>query len=81
MTPAVRRLEEGDKVNLSYTVGPVKEGDQGGENERKGEAEERREGRAREGEAEKKERENPNCGEPPSHSPLQDGADILCSKW
>jgi hypothetical protein len=21
------------------------------------------------------------CGEPPSHSPLQDGADILCSKW
>jgi hypothetical protein len=22
-----------------------------------------------------------DCGEPPSHSPLQDGADILCSKW
>jgi hypothetical protein len=22
-----------------------------------------------------------HCGEPPSHSPLQDGADILCSKW
>jgi hypothetical protein len=21
------------------------------------------------------------CGKPPSHSPLQDGADILCSKW
>jgi hypothetical protein len=21
------------------------------------------------------------CGEPPSHSPLKDGADILCSKW
>ena len=21
------------------------------------------------------------CGEPPSHSPLQDGTDILCSKW
>jgi hypothetical protein len=23
----------------------------------------------------------PWCGEPPSHSPLQDGADILCFKW
>jgi hypothetical protein len=22
-----------------------------------------------------------DCGEPPSHLPLQDGADILCSKW
>jgi hypothetical protein len=22
-----------------------------------------------------------NCWEPPPHSPLQDGADILCSKW
>jgi hypothetical protein len=21
------------------------------------------------------------CRKPPSHSPLQDGADILCSKW
>jgi hypothetical protein len=21
------------------------------------------------------------CGKLPSHSPLQDGADILCSKW
>jgi hypothetical protein len=24
---------------------------------------------------------NLTCGKPPSHSPLQDGADILCSKW
>jgi hypothetical protein len=24
---------------------------------------------------------NSICGEPPSHSLLQDGADILCSKW
>ena len=24
---------------------------------------------------------NVHCGKPPSHSPLQDGADILCSKW
>ena len=22
-----------------------------------------------------------NCWEPPPHSPSQDGADILCSKW
>lgn len=49
MTPAIGRLEEGDKVSLSYTVGPIKEGDQGRENEREGggRGEERRKSRRR----------------------------------
>ena len=42
MTPAVGRLEEGDRASLSCTVGPSKRETKEEEMKEKGEAEERR---------------------------------------